>query len=201
MNNKITKFIKDKITKRDKVLILITLVLFFASVVYFHFLPRLDITEGMIPYLNIAEFIMYMYTFTLFALLVSILTELKLTKRKKILNSIILGLLLVQVIQGMLDKLGIIGYAIFTDYWFPVSFFVLFIWSWFIIVVNSIGIIFSQFSWGNPTYTFFSISAWISLFILIKYTKGMKIIPRIIYLYFIPALIMSFGYLWHLPLH
>lgn len=72
MNNKITKFIKDKITKRDKVLILITLVLFFASVVYFHFLPRLDITEGMIPYLNIAEFIMYMYTFTLFALLVSI---------------------------------------------------------------------------------------------------------------------------------
>ena len=195
------EFIKNKITKKDKILILITLILFFANIIYFNFLPRLHITESMISYLNIAEFIMYMHTFTFFALLVSVITKLKLTKKEKILSWIVLSLFLVHIIHGMLDKLGIVGQTVLTDYWYPLSFFILFIWSWFIIIINSIGIVFKPFSWGNPLYTLFSISALISLFVLIKYTKEMKLFPRIIYLYLIPALIMSLGYLWRLPFH
>lgn len=125
----------------------------------------------------------------------------ELTKRERILVSIILCLFFVHVVHGMLDQFGVIGYAVFTDYWLLVSFFVLFVWSWFIMILNSIGIVFEQFSWGMPSYTFFCIIAWISLFVLIKYTKGMKLVPRIVYLYLIPALVMSLAYLYHLPLH
>ena len=124
-----------------------------------------------------------------------------LRKRDKILISIILCLFFVQVVHGMLDQLGVIDYAVFTDYWIPVSFFVLFVWSWLIMILNSIGIVFEQFSWGEPSYTLFSIIAWISLIVLIKYTEGMKLVPRIVYLYLIPALVMSLAYLYRLPLH
>jgi hypothetical protein len=155
----------------------------------------------MILYCNLIEFITYMYIVALFALLVSVLARLELTKRDKILVSIILCLSFVHIVHGMLDQLGIIGYAVFTDYALPVSFFVLFVWSWLIMILNSIGIVFEQYSWGVPSYTFFNISAWISLFVLIKYTKGMKLVPKIVYLYLIPALVMSLAYLYHLPLH
>jgi len=190
-----------ELTKKDKILIIIAFPLFLARVIYFSYLPRLAITEDMILYLDLVEVITYMYMFALFALLVSVMTKLELTKRDTILVSIILCLIFVHVIHGMLDQLHIVGYAVFTDYWLPVSFFVLFVWSWLIMILNSIGIVFEQFSWGKPSYTFFSIIAWISLLVLVKYTKGMKFIPRIIYLYLIPALVMSLAYLYHLPLH
>jgi len=189
------------LTKKDKILIIIAFLLFFARLIYFSFLPGLHISEDMIPYLNLVEFITYMYMVALFALLVSVMIKLELRKRDKILISIILCLFFVQVVHGMLDQLGVIDYAVFTDYWIPVSFFVLFMWSWLIMIFNAIGIVFEQFSWGVPLYTFFSIIAWISLFILIKYTKSMKLVPRIVYLYLIPALVMSLAYLYRLPLH
>jgi len=189
------------LTKKDKILIIIAFLLFFARLIYFSFLPGLHISEDMIPYLNLVEFITYMYMVALFALLVSVMIKLELRKRDKILISIILCLFFVQVVHGMLDQLGVIDYAVFTDYWIPVSFFVLFMWSWLIMIFNAIGIVFEQFSWGVPLYTFFSIIAWISLFVLIKYTKGMKLVPRIVYLYLIPALVMSLAYLYRLPLH
>ena len=190
-----------ELTKKDKILIPIALCLFFARVIYFGSLPELEITEDMVPYLNFVEFITYMYIFALFALLVSVVAKLELTKKDKILVSIILCLFFVQVIHGMLDQLGVVDYTVFTDYALPVSFFVLFVFSWLIMILNSIGIVFEQFSWGRPTYTFFCILAWISLFVLIKYTKGMKLMPRIVYLYIIPALVMSLAYLYHIPLH
>jgi len=189
------------LTKKDKILIIIAFLLFFARLIYFSFLPGLHISEDMIPYLDLVEFITYMYMVALFALLVSVMIKLELRKRDKILISIILCLFFVQVVHGMLDQLGVIDYAVFTDYWIPVSFFVLFVWSWLIMILNSIGIVFEQFSWGAPSYTFFSIIAWISLIVLIKYTKGMKLVPRIVYLYLIPALVMSLAYLYRLPLH
>ena len=127
--------------------------------------------------------------------------KVELTKKDKILVSIILCLFFVHVLHGMLDQLGVVDYAVFTDYWLPVSFFVLFVMSWLIMILNSIGIVFEQYSWGRLSYTFFCIIAWISLFVLIKYTKGMKLVPRIIYLYLIPALVMSLAYLYHIPLH
>ena len=190
-----------ELTKKDKILISIALCLFFARVIYFSFIIHQDITEDMVLYLNLVEFITYMYIVALFALLVSVVTKLELTKRDKILVSIILCLFFVQVIHGMLDQLGVVDYAVFTDYWLPVSFFVLFVLSWLIMILSSIGTIFEQFSGAPPLYTFFSILAWISLFALIRYTRGMKLVPRIVYLYLIPALIMSLAYLEHLPLH
>jgi len=193
--------IKVELTKKDKILIIIAFHLFFARVIYFSFLPGLHISEDMILYLDLVEVITYMYMVVLFALLVSVITKLELRKRDKNLISIILCLFFVQVVHGMLDQLGVVDYAVFTDYWIPVSFFVLFVWSWLIMILNSIGIVFEQFSWGNLSYTFFSIIAWISLLVLVKYTKGMKLIPRIVYLYLIPALVMSLAYLYRLPLH
>ena len=190
-----------ELTKKDKILIIIAFNLFFARVIYFSFLPGLHISEDMILYPDLVEFITYMYMVALFALLVSVMTKLELRKRDKILISIILCLFFVQVVHGMLDQLGVVDYAVFTDYWIPVSFFVLFVWSWLIMILNSIGIVFEQFSWGNQSYTFFSIIAWISLLVLVKYTKGMKLIPRIVYLYLIPALVMSLAYLYRIPLH
>ena len=190
-----------ELTKRDKIIISIVLCLFFARSIYFSYLPSLNITEDMILYLNLVEFITYMYMVALFALLVSVVVKLELTKRDKILVSIILCLFFVHVLHGMLDQLGVIGMAVFTDYWLPVSFFVLFVLSWIIMILSSIGTLFAQFSGAPPLYTFFSIIAWISLFALIKYTKGMKLVPRIIYLYLIPALVMSLAYLYRIPLH
>jgi len=64
-----------------------------------------------------------------------------------------------------LFKMVTIGYAMFTDYTLPVSFFILLMLSWFMIL-HSIGMVFEQYSWGVP-YTFFSIIAWVSLFVLI----------------------------------
>jgi hypothetical protein len=154
-----------------------------------------------ILYLNLVEFITYMYIVALFALLVSVVRKMELTEKDKILVSIILCLFFVQVIHGMLDQLGVIGMAVFTDYWLPISFFVLFLWSWGIMILSSIGIIFEQFSGAPPLYIFFSVIAWISLFALIQYTKGMKLVPRIVYLYLIPALVMSLAYLYRIPLH
>ncbi len=193
--------IKLELTKKDKILISIALCLFFARGIYFSFIIHQDITEDMIPYYNLVEFITYMYVVALFALLVSVLAKLDLTKKDKILVSIILCLFFVHIVHGMLDQLGVIGYAVFTDYALPVSFFVLFVWSWIIMILNSIGIIYEQYSWGVPSYTFFSIIAWISLFVLIIYTKGMKLVPRMVYLYLIPALVTSLAYLYSLPLH
>jgi hypothetical protein len=195
---KITRgVIKIELTKKDKILISIALCLFFARGIYFSFIISYGITEDMIPYCNLVEFITYMYTVALFALLVSVLAKLELTKRDKILVSIILCLFFVHVVHGMLDQLGVIGYAVFTDYALPISFFVLFVWSWLIMILNTIGIV----SWEVSAYTFFGILAWISLIVLIIYTKGMKLVPRIVYLYLIPALVMSLAYLYHLPLH
>lgn len=195
---KITRgVIKIELTKKDKTLISIALCLFFARGIYFSFIISYGITEDMIPYCNLVEFITYMYTVALFALLVSVLAKLELTKRDKILVSIILCLFFVHVVHGMLDQLGVIGYAVFTDYALPISFFVLFVWSWLIMILNTIGIV----SWEVSAYTFFGILAWISLIVLIIYTKGMKLVPRIVYLYLIPALVMSLAYLYHLPLH
>lgn len=190
-----------KLTKSDKILVIIAFTLFLARIFYLSYRSGLAITEDMILYLHLIEVITYMYTFALFALLVSIMTKLELTKIDKNLISIILGLFFVHIVHGMLDQLHVVGYAVFTDYWLPVSFFVLFVWSWCIMILNSIGIVFEQFSWGNPVYTFFGIIAWISFFVLIKYTKGMKLLPRIVYLYIIPALIMSLAYLYRIPLH
>ena len=191
-----------KLTKSDKILVIIAFTLFLARVIYFFsYRPRVAITGDMIIYLDLVEIITYMYMFVLFVLLVSVMTKLELAKRDGILVSIILGLFFVQIVHGMLDQLHIVGYAVFTDYWLPVSFLVLFVWSWLIMIFNAIGIVFEQFSWGVPLYTFFSIIAWISLFVLIKYTKGMKLLPRIVYLYIIPALIMSLAYLYRIPLH
>ncbi|RZN41472.1 MAG: hypothetical protein EF813_02550 [Methanosarcinales archaeon] len=124
----------------------------------------------------------------------------ELTKRDNILVSIISCLFFVHVIHGMLDQLGVVDHTVFTDYWLPVSFFVLFVWSWCIMILGAIEIVSGQFSWGM-SYAFFCIIAWISLFILIKYTTGMKIVPRIAYLYLIPALVMSLAYLQRIPLH
>ena len=190
-----------KLTKSDKILVIIAFTLFLARVIYLSYLSGLHISEDMILYLDLIEVITYMYTFALFALLVSIMTKLELTKIDKNLISIILGLFFVHIVHGMLDQLHVVGHAVFTDYWLPVSFFVLFVWSWMIMILNTIGIVFEQFSWGNPVYTFFSIISWISLISLIRYTKGMKFLPRIVYLYLIPALVMSLAYLSRLPLH
>ena len=195
-----------ELTKKDKILISIALCLFFARSIYFSYLPSLNITEDMILYLNLVEFITYMYMVALFALLVSVVTKVELTKKDKILVSIILCLFFVQVMHGMLDHLSVLIdhhglYTVFTDYWLPVSFFVLFVWSWLIMILCPIGIVFEQFSGWPPVYAFFSIIAWISLLALIKYTKGMKLVPRIVYLYLIPALVMSLAYLYHIPLH
>jgi hypothetical protein len=106
----------------------------------------------------------------------------------------------VHVVHGMLDQLGVIGYAMLIDYKLPVSSLYYLCGSWLIMILNSIGIVFEQYSWGRP-YTVFCIIAWISLLVLIKYTKGMKLVPRIVYLYLIPALVMSLAYLYHLPLY
>ena len=125
----------------------------------------------------------------------------ELTKRDNILISIISCLFFVQVIHGMLDQLGVVDYTVFTDYWLPVSFFVLFVWSWHIMVLSAIEIVSGQFSWEMPSYTLFCIISWISLFTLVMYTRGMKIMPRIAYLYFIPALVMSLAYLHCIPFH
>ena len=190
-----------ELTKKDKILISIVLCLFFARSIYFSYLPSINITEEMVPYLNLVEFITYMYMVALFALLVSVVTKQELEKRDRILVLTILCLFFVQVLHGLLNQLGVVDHAVLTDYWLPVSFFVLFVFSWLIIILNSIGIIFEQFSWGTPSYTFFCIIAWISLFALIRYTKGMKLVPRIAYLYLIPALVMSLAYIYRIPLH
>jgi hypothetical protein len=193
-----------ELTKKDKILILIASCLFFAHVTYFAFLPSYDISEDMFLYLNLVEFITYMYIVALFALLVSVVTKVELTKRDKILVSIILCLFFVQVIHGMLDHLSVLIYhhglsTVFTDYWLPVSFFVLFVWSWLIMILSPIFLVLGHaLTWD--LYIICCILAWISLFVLIKYTKGMKLVPRIVYLYLIPALIMSLVYLKHLPL-
>jgi hypothetical protein len=196
-----------ELTKKDKILILIASSLFFAHVMYFAFLPSYDISEDMVLYLNLVEFITYMYIVALFALLVSVVKKLELTKRDKILVSIILCLFFVHVIHGMLDHLSVLIYhhglsTVFTDYWLPVSFFVLFVWSWSIMILSPIFLVLKHaLLWDKPPYIICCILAWISLFILIRYTKGMKLVPRIVYLYLIPALIMSLAYLEHLPLH
>ena len=193
-----------ELTKKDKILISIALCLFFARVIYFSFIIHQDITEDMVLYLNLVEFITYMYIVALFALLVSVVTKLELTKRDKILVSIILCLFFVHVIHGMLDHLSVLIYhhglyTVFTDYWLPVSFFVLFVWSWGIMIIAPIGLVLEHALPWDP-YTICCILAWFSLFVLIKYTKGMKLVPRIVYLYLIPALIMSLACLYHLPL-
>lgn len=107
------------------------------------------------------------------------------------------------VVHGMLDQLGVIGYTVLTDYALPVSFFVLFVWSWLIMILNLIGIVFEQYSSGVTSYTFFSIIAWISLFVFIKHTRGMELVPRIVYLYLIPTLVMSLTYYitFHFEIH
>ena len=190
-----------ELTKVDKILIFIASTLFFARVIYFGFLSGLHITEDMILYLNLVEFITYMYIVALFALLVSVVRKMELTEKDKILVSIILCLFFVQVMHGMLDQLGVISMAVFTDYWLPVSFFVLFVWSWGIMIISPICLVLGHAFWDSIPYTICCILAWFSLFVLIKYTRGMKLAPRLVYLYLIPALIMSLAYLYHVPLH
>ena len=110
--------------------------------------------------------------------------------KDKILISVIVCLLFVHVVYGVIPKGDGFGGA-----------FILFVFSWIIMVLFPVKLVLGHtFHW--PTlYIICCILAWISLFILIRYTKGMKLVPRIVYLYLIPALIMSLGYLWHLPLH
>ena len=72
--------------------------------------------------------------------------KVELTKKEKILVSTILCLIFVHVVHGMLDQIGVIGGVVFTDYAFPVTSFVLFSWSWVIIIINSIRFVFEQFS-------------------------------------------------------
>lgn len=184
-----------ELAKGDKILIIITSCLFFANIcAVFVALPGLN---------EFITYIAHMFIVALFALLVSVVRKMELTEKEEILASIILCLFLVHVIHGIYGTFitSHSAYTVFEDYWLPVSFFVLFVWSWSIIITNSIGFIFEQFSWGRPSYDFFTILSWISLFVLIMYTRGMKFERRIIYLYLIPALIMSLAYLNHLPLH
>jgi len=184
-----------ELAKGYKILILIASCLFFACIcVPFVAVPGLH---------EFITYTAYMIIVALFALLVAVVRKMELTEKDKILVSIILCLFFVHVIHGIYGTFitSHSAYTVFDDYWLPVSFFVLFVWSWGIMILNSIGIVFEQFSWGTPTYTFFCIIAWISLFVLIKYTKGMKLVPRIVYLYLIPALVMSLAYLYRLPLH
>ncbi|MFY1113396.1 MAG: hypothetical protein AB3K77_17210 [Methanosarcinaceae archaeon] len=185
-----------ELTKKDKILFSVALFLFCGRVIYFGLTISYDLTEDMI---HLVGSITYMYIVALFALIVSLVAKLELTKRDQILVSIIFCLFFVHVVLGMLVQLGVKESSLFTLYTLPVSFLALFVWSWFIMTHNLIGIVFEQYLLGVPSYTFFCNIAWISLFVLIIYTKGMKLVPRIAYLYLIPALVMSLAYLYYPP--
>ena len=193
------------LTKKDKILILIASTLFFARVMYIQFAIWHGIPEDMVLYANLVEFVSYLYIVALFALLVSVVGKLQLAKKDKIMVSIILSLLFVHVVHGMLDQLGIVPYgAVFLRYGFimGIGLFVLFVFSWFIMVLTPILLVLEHtLLWDEASYIICCILAWISLFALIRYTRGMKLVPRIVYLYLIPALVMSLAYLEHLPLH
>jgi len=185
-----------ELAKGDKILILIASCLFFACIcVPFVAVPGLH---------EFITYTAYMFIVALFALLVSVVTKLELTEKDKILVSIILCLFFVHVIHGIYGTFitSHSAYTVFDDYWLPVSFFVLFVWSWGIMILSPIFLVLEHtLPWDRLPYTICCILAWFSLFVLIKYTKGMKLAPRIVYLYLIPALIMSLAYLYHLPLH
>jgi hypothetical protein len=198
-----------ELTKKDKILILIASCLFFGRVLHLQFAIWHGIPEDRVLYANLVEFVTYLFVVALFALLVSVVTKMELTKRDKILASVILCLLLVHVIHGMLDHLSVLIYhhglyTVFTDYGFimGIGLFVLFVFSWVIMILTPINLVLEHaLIWDKPPYIICCILAWISLFVLIRYTKGMKLIPRIAYLYLIPALVMSLAYLFYLPLH
>ncbi len=129
----------------------------------------------------------------------------ELTKKDKILISVIVCLLFVHVVYGVIDLISTIIYrhglaSVFKGDGFGGA-FILFVFSWIIMVLFPVKLVLGHtFHW--PTlYIICGILAWISLFVLIKYTKGMKLVPRIVYLYLIPALVMSLAYLYRLPLH
>lgn len=187
-----------ELAKGDKILILIASCLFFACVIVIYPIAALGLHPDFIIYTA------YMFIVALFALLISVVRKMELTEKDKILVSIILCLFFVHVIHGVYGTFITSHSAgtVFDDYWLPVSFFVLFVWSWGIMILSPIHLVLEHaLLWDKPPYIICCILAWISLFVLIKYTKGMKLVPRIVYLYLIPALIMSLAYLYHLPLH
>ncbi len=129
----------------------------------------------------------------------------ELTKKDKILISFIVCLLFIHVVCGVIDLISTNIYrhgltSVFKGDGFGGA-FILFVFSWIIMVLFPVKLVLGHtFHW--PTlYIICGILAWFSLFALIRYTRGMKLAPRIVYLYLIPALIMSLGYLYHLPLH
>jgi len=182
-----------ELTKKDKILILIASCLFFACVIY----PTAVL--GLHP--DFIIYTAYMFIVALFALLISVVRKMELTEKDKILVSIILCLFFVHVIHGVYGTFitSHSAYTVFDDYWLPVSFFVLFVWSWLIMILSPIFLVLGHALTWN-LYIICCILAWISLFALIRYTRGMKLVPRIVYLYLIPALIMSLVCLKHLPL-
>ena len=126
-------------------------------------------------------------------------------EKGKILISIIVSLLLVHVVYGVIDLLSTTIYhhglaSVFKGDGFFGA-FILFVFTWIIVVVTPIFLVLGRPYLWPTSYLICCILAWGSLFALIRYTRGMKITPRLVYLYLIPALIMSLGYLWHLPLH
>ena len=119
------------------------------------------------------------------------------TTKDVTLISIILCLFFVHVIHGIYDA--------FINFLFYLA--LIFVTSWVLMIFYPIDLV-RYFVLELPIiwpirlpYLICCILAWISLFVLIKYTKGMKLVPRIVYLYLIPALVMSLVYLYHLPIH
>ena len=125
------------------------------------------------------------------------------TKKDKILISVIVCLLFVHVVYGVIDLITIIDRPgpVFKGDGLGGA-LILFVFSWIIMIFSPINLVLEHtLFWDETSYLICCILAWISLFALIRYTRGMKLVPRIVYLYLIPALVMSLAYLWHLPLH
>ncbi|MCK5062230.1 hypothetical protein KAR28_06830 [Candidatus Parcubacteria bacterium] len=127
------------------------------------------------------------------------------SKKNRILISVIVSIFLIHIVYGIIDLISTTIYhhglaSVFKGDGFFGA-FIVFAFTWFIMIYSFIILITGvAFNWPI-VYIIFVLLAWASLFLLIKYTKGMKLLLRIIYIYLIPALIMSLGYLWHLPLH
>ena len=120
------------------------------------------------------------------------------TTKDAILISIILCLFFVHVIHGIYDA--------FINFLFYLA--LIFVTSWGLMIFYPIDLVRYSFVLELPIiwqtrlpYLICCILAWISLFVLIKYTKGMKLVPRIVYLCLIPPLVMSLAFLHHGPIH
>ena len=189
-----------ELTKKDKILILIILCSYFACIISAELIFSHGIPEEMVLYANLLEFVIYMHVVVLFALLVSIVAKMELTKKDKILVSVILCLTFVHVAHGILYHLGIASDLPFVGL---ISLLVvLFVYNWVVMIATPIYLVFEHtFPWDELPYIICCILAWVSLFVLIKYTKGMKLVPRIVYLCLIPPLVTSLAFLHHGPFH